>query len=123
MKKENINKIFFGLLIGLICGMFTAGGGLILVPVLINIFKLEEKTARGTAIFCILPLVITAAIMYTNNNNFDINLAIKCALGGVIGAIIGGTILNKAKIKNLQIAFIIFLYYAGINILFKWGDN
>lgn len=108
-----------GVISGIISGMFASGGGLILVPMYTYVFKLNEKEARATSLFCILPMVILTAVIYSQNNFVEWNIGIKCALGGVIGGIIGGKLLNKIPDKYLQIAFIIFLLYAGISIIMR----
>ena len=110
-----MKKIVIGIVAGIISGMFSAGGGLILVPVYTYFLKLNEKEARATSLFCILPMVILTAIIYQNNNFINWQLGIKCGVGGIIGGFIGGKLLNKIPDKYLQIAFIIFLTYAGIN--------
>ena len=108
-----------GVISGIISGMFASGGGLILVPMYTYVLKLNEKEARATSLFCILPMVILIAVIYSQNNFVEWNIGIKCALGGVIGGIIGGKLLNKIPDKYLQIAFIIFLLYAGISIIMR----
>lgn len=112
-----MKKILIGIIVGIISGMFAAGGGLLLVPVYTYILKLDEKDARATSLFCILPMVILTAIIYAKNNFIDWNLGIKCALGGILGGFLGGKLLNKISNKYLQIIFIIFLIYAGINMI------
>lgn len=107
-----------GLASGLICGMFSAGGGLILVPAFTYIFNLEEKEARATSIFSILPMVITSAIFYSNKNLINWNLGIKVAVGGMMGAIVGSIILKKISPNFLKITFIIFLIYMGIKNIY-----
>ena len=114
-----MKNALIGILAGIISGMFSAGGGLILVPVFVYIIKLSEKEARATSLFCIMPMVILTAIIYNNNNFIDWSLGIKCAIGGIIGGIIGGKLLNKIPDKYLQIAFIIFLFYAGISTIMR----
>lgn len=84
-----MKKLLIGLMAGIISGLFASGGGLILVPIYTYIFKLDEKNARATSLFCILPMVITIAIIYSRNNYIDINLGLKCAIGGIVGGIIG----------------------------------
>ena len=84
-----MKKLLIGLMAGIISGLFSSGGGLILVPIYTYIYKLDEKNARATSLFCILPMVITIAIIYSRNNYIDINLGIKCAIGGIVGGIIG----------------------------------
>ena len=112
-----MKKVLIGIIVGIISGMFAAGGGLLLVPVYTYILKLDEKDARATSLFCILPMVILTAIIYAHNNFIDWNLGIKCALCGIIGGFLGGKLLNKISNKYLQIIFIIFLIYAGINMI------
>lgn len=114
-----LKKILVGFLAGLISGFFTAGGGLILVPAFVYILKMDEKTSRATSILCVLPMVIVTAIFYNNSHFIDWNIAIRCALGGIIGAIIGTKMLKKIPDKYLKILFIIFLLYAGINLIMK----
>ena len=99
--------------------MFASGGGLILVPVYTYILKLDEKEARATSLFCILPMVILTSIIYSRNNFIDWSPGIKCAIGGIIGGLVGGKLLNKIPNKFLQIAFILFLIYAGITMIIK----
>ena len=70
------------------------------------------------ALFCILPMVITTALVYNRSSYIDWNLGLKCGLGGLIGGIIGGSVLNNINSKYLKIMFIIFLTYAGIRMVF-----
>ena len=116
-----MKKMLIGIIVGIICGMFASGGGLILVPIFTYVFGLDEKESRATSLFCILPMVVLTAIIYNNNNFIDWNLGIKCAIGGIIGGTIGGKLLNKISNRYLQIIFIIFLIYAGINMIIRWN--
>lgn len=108
-----------GIIAGMISGLFSSGGGLILVPVFTYLLKLEEKEARATSLFCMVFMVIVTAIVYQQNNFIHWSLGIKCAIGGIVGGVIGGKLLNKLPDKYLQIAFIVFLLYAGINNLLR----
>lgn len=111
--------MLIGIIAGFISGMFSSGGGLILVPVLVYFLGLTEKKARATSLFCILPMVIMTAIVYSRNNFINWNIGIKCAVGGIVGGIIGGKLLNKLPVKYLKLSFIVFLIYAGVSIILK----
>lgn len=115
--KNMFKKILVGFVSGMICGFFTAGGGLILVPAFLYMLKMEPRQARATSVFCILPMVITTAIFYGQSHFIDWKIGIKCAIGGVIGGILGATLLNKIPDKYIRIAFIVFLSYAGFRML------
>ena len=114
-----IKRILVGLVAGIISGLFTAGGGLIVVPALLYTLKLEPKKARATSVFCILPMVLVTAFFYGKNHLINWEIGIKCAIGGIIGGIIGAKLLNHLPEKYLKIAFTVFLIYAGINMVFK----
>ena len=112
-----IKKIVLGVLAGFISGLFAAGGGMIVVPAFIHIFKLKEAEARATSVFAILPMVIASGLFYYNNNYVDWNIGIKCAIGGIIGGIIGAKLLKKLSDKVLKIIFILFLGYVSIKMV------
>lgn len=112
------NRII-GFISGIISGLFGAGGGMILVPAFSFLNKMEEKEARATSIFCILPLVITSCIIYMKNQNINWNIGIKTAAGGIIGGIIGSILLKKLDNKILNILFVIFLLYVSIRMVIE----
>ena len=112
-----IKKIIVGILAGFISGLFAAGGGMIIVPALIYVFNLDEKTSRATSVFIILPMVIASGILYYTNNYLDWTISIKCAIGGVIGGIIGAKLLKKLSNRVLKIIFIFFLSYVSIKMV------
>ena len=110
-------KMTIGLIAGVISGLFAAGGGMIVVPALIHLFKLEDSKARATSVFAILPMVIASGIFYYKNDYIDWNLGIKCAIGGIIGGVIGAKLLKKMPTKVLRVLFIIFLTYTSIKMI------
>lgn len=110
-------KIFIGLIAGIISGLFSTGGGMILVPAFIYSLKMNEKQARATSITCILPMVISSSIFYSKNKYLDWKIGFLCALGGIIGGFLGSKFLNKIPDRILKISFIIFLMYVGIRMI------
>lgn len=106
-----------GLLGGLINGFFGTGGGLLILPALTKIQKIDEYKARGTTLSIILVSTLITTMIYANQNYFDISLSLKVALGGAIGGIIGAKIMNKIPQLVLSIIFDIFLTYAAIKMI------
>lgn len=114
-----LKKVVIGLLAGIISGFFSSGGGLILVPAFVHILKMDDKMARATSVFCIMPMVIATAFFYNKNNFFQWDIGIKCAIGGILGGIIGSKLLIKIPDKYLKIAFALFLIYAATITIIK----
>ena len=95
------------------------GGGMIVVPALVSIIKLDEVKARATAITVILFMVITSSFFYFESDYIDWFLSFKCAVGGIIGGIIGSKLLIKLAKKYLNLFFLIFLFYSAFRMIIK----
>lgn len=116
-EKRYIQKIFIGLLAGIISGLFSTGGGMILVPAFIHLLDLKDSKARGTSVFCILPMVITSSFFYYKGNYIDWKIAMLCAIGGTIGGYVGAKLLKKIPEKMMKIIFTFFLIYISFRML------
>ena len=81
--------------------------------------NLEPQKARGTSVFCILPMVITSSFFYYKGDFIDWRIAILCGVGGAIGGYIGAKLLRKLPDKILKIAFTIFLIYVSLKMILK----
>lgn len=120
MKKiKKTNVLLFGALIGLINGFFGGGGGMVVVPLLNKLFKLEQKKAQATALFVILPISLVSTIVYMCFNSIDFATGWPVILGIVLGGVVGAKLLNKLNNKVIKIIFIVFMLVGGAVMLFK----
>lgn len=108
-----------GCLGGFVSGFFGAGGGLIILPALTRILKIDEYKARGTTLASILIAILVSSIFYTKYNYFDLNLSIKVAIGGIVGGFLGAKLVSKIPKIWLSIIFDIFLIWAALNMIIK----
>ena len=115
--KKYTKLSLIGFIAGLVSGFFSTGGGLILVPSFLYLLEMDSQKARGTSVFCILPMVLTSSIFYYKGNFINWKVAILCGIGGAIGGYIGAKLLKKLPEKYLKIAFTIFLIYASYKML------
>ena len=93
MKKvKKWQVVMFGGLIGLINGFFGGGGGMVVVPLLTNVFKMEQKKAQATALFVILPISLVSTIVYMCFNSINFAKGWPVIVGIVLGGIIGATL-------------------------------
>lgn len=117
--KKYTKLSLIGFIAGLVSGFFSTGGGLILVPAFLYLLEMESQKARGTSVFCILPMVLTSSIFYYKGNFINWKVAILCGIGGAIGGYIGAKLLKKLPEKYLKIAFTTFLIYVSIKMIIK----
>ena len=91
----DINSVSILLIIGLIAGFFSGligiGGGIIIVPALVYILSMDQKTAQGTTLFMFMfPIGLLAVLNYYKAGNTDYKSAAIMATTFIIGAYFGG---------------------------------
>ncbi len=118
MKKRRVAIIIAGLMIGVVNGLFGAGGGMITVPCLTYICGLDEKRSHATAIAIILPLCLISTIVYGVSNTFDVSIIIPTVIGVTIGSIIGALLLKKMSNNALSTLFYALMLLAGFKMIF-----
>ncbi len=116
--KTNLKLVIFGILIGIVNGLLGAGGGMLAVPLLQNL-GLNSKAAHANAVAIILPLTVISAILYLYKDYVNLSSALVYIPTGVLGAVIGSTILKKIPTKLLKKLFAGFMLYAGIRLLLR----
>lgn len=114
--KTNLKNIFLGVAIGVVNGVFGAGGGMIAVPVLKKI-GLDQKTAHANAVALILPITAISAILYLLRKTVTFGDSFSFIPTGLLGALIATLMLQKLSNKFLQKIFSAFMIYAGIRLL------
>lgn len=103
-----------GALAGLTNGLFGAGGGLFLVPLLSRWCGLPERKAFATSVAIIFPLSIISVILYYQNGALPIMQAIPYFIGGAMGGLIAGRIFQNMKMLWLRRVFGLLILYGGI---------
>lgn len=111
--------ILLGILVGFITGFVGAGGGFIIVPVLIFFLRLNFKKAIGTSL-CIIAL--NSLIGFTGNighqsiNWMFLLMITFISIGGIL---LGSLLSNKISSQKLRPAFGWFTIVVGIFVLIK----
>ena len=116
-----IALLLVGLFIGVAGGMLGIGGGVLVIPVLVMLFKQPHETAVGTSLAMLLPPIgIFAFLEYHRHGNANVPMAICLAIGFAIGAYFGGRWVNSGVIPigALRLMFALFLLYVAGNIIF-----
>lgn len=81
--------IVIGLIAGGLGGMIGLGGGIILIPALILIMKLDQQTAQGTSIAVMLPPIgLFAVYNYYKAGYVNMKYAFIIAAAFMVGAIL-----------------------------------
>lgn len=116
-----IGLLAVGLVAGVFAGLFGIGGGLIIVPALLYIFRMSELDAIGTSLAALIPPVgLLGALAYYREGYINIGFAALIASGLFIGAYFGAKIviaLPQALLQRIYGAFLLII--AGRMLV--WG--
>lgn len=110
-----------GLAAGVLSGMFGIGGGLIIVPALLLILKMEQFQALGTSLAALIPPVgLLGAAEYYRNGHINMKYAGLIALGLFVGAYFGARITLGMSPEVVRKLYAVFLLVVAARILI-WG--
>jgi uncharacterized protein len=111
------------LVVGLVCGIFSAtfgvGSGIILIPTLVLLLSMPQKTAQGTCLAVMVPMALVGAISYKLNPQItvDLRITVLLAIGAVVGAVVGAAIAGWLPASTLRKGFAIVMIIAAIRML------
>jgi len=94
--------VILGLVAGIASGLVGIGGGIIIVPSLVYLFKFSQHQAQGTTLALMVPPIgILAAWTYFKEGYVNIPVALLICLGFVLGGYFGAKI--AAGIPDLML--------------------
>lgn len=118
-----MNQILLYLLIGLIAGLASGvlgiGGGLIMVPALVLLLGMSQHMAQGTSLAVMIPPVgLLAAWKYYEAGNLKIAVGLWIALGFIVGAFLGASLIQPISDVILKRIFGVILALVSIKMIF-----
>jgi len=120
-KKARKVNIFWlivaGVVIGFVNGFWGGGGGMICVPILVNLLGLPEKKGHATTLLIMLPLCIASFIIYLIKGSVDVLTAVNVGVGFVIGGVLGALILKNINNLVLKLIFSLVIIAGGIKLI------
>lgn len=115
--------VITGALMGILSGMLGVGGGVLLVPALMYIMKIEPHKAIGISLAVIIPTALSGTFKHYKNGNVDIKMALLISIGAVCGAYLGASLAKNMDASTLRKVFGGFLVLMGLNLLFNWTSR
>ena len=106
-----------GLGAGLLSGLFGIGGGIIIVPALMLVGRMQPSTATGTSLGALLlPVGALGAGQYYKNGHLDVRASLLIALGIFVGAYLGALAMQQLNPMMAKRVFAVFLVLVSIRI-------
>lgn len=104
--------LFAGIMAGSVNGLFGAGGGMVLVPLLTLLTPLEETEIFPASIAIILPVCLVSLCITAFTGTVAWEASIPYLIGSAAGGVLAGLWGKKIPVKWL---------HRGLGILILWG--
>ncbi|MDD5424354.1 MAG: sulfite exporter TauE/SafE family protein [Candidatus Omnitrophica bacterium] len=111
--------VILGFAAGILSGLVGIGGGLIIVPALVYVFKFTQMQAQGTTLALLLPPIgVLAALVYYKGGYVDIKAAIFICMGFLVGGLLGARTAIGLPNLFLQRFFGILMFLMSLKMMF-----
>lgn len=108
------------MLIGLAAGVFGGGlgvgGGIVMVPLLL-VVGFDRHRAHATSLAAIVLIALTGAVSFGVSGEVGLDIALTIGIGGILGSIVGASVMHRASPRALTIVFAIVLLVAAARMI------
>ncbi len=123
--------LFLGMIAGLLAGLLGIGGGIIIIPGLIYLFKSTSLVVEQELMHIVLgsslaSIVLTSAIaiaVHARANLIRWDIARKLIPGLIVGAMIGPYVASQLNTQVLLLLFSGFLMLLALRFIFNWHSE
>lgn len=117
--KTIIISLVIGITAGTFGGLLGIGGGIVMIPLMVEVLKFSQHKAHGTSLMALVFTGIGGSITYALNGAIDIMAAGLLALTAVITAPLGARYAHVLSEKHLKKYFGIFLIFCAVLLFLK----
>lgn len=100
MKPDIAGMILAGAAAGAVTGVFGAGGGMVLVPLLAKMTDLEERQHFSASVSIMAPICLTALLLKAGSLPWS--EALPYLLGSALGGVLAGVLGRKVPTRWLH---------------------
>lgn len=116
--KRSVQSVVSGMVIGFICGFVGAGGGMMMLMILVTVLGYELKTAVGTSVFIMTFTALTGSLShFVIGGAPDLWTMVFCMISTLFWARIAARFANKASAITLNRTTGVVLVVLGSVIL------
>ena len=109
-----------GVFVGIMSGLIGVGGGIVLIPILVYGFKMDQHLAQGTSLAMLLPPTgILAFMKYYKAGHADLKLGLLMALGVFLGGYFGGMWAQEISGAGLRKIFAVVLAAVAVKMFLQ----
>ena len=115
--KQTIGAGIAGFSAGALNGLFGAGGGMVLVPLLSTLTKTKELHMFATSVAVLLPVCVVSLCFSPGWDVFSLLTALPYLLGSGLGGILAGILGNRIPVLWMHKSLGVLILWGGIRYL------
>ncbi len=110
-----------GLAIGILTGFIGAGGGVMLVPLMVIVMGLEMRTVVGTTLLIVAVKSTLGFVgdLWTQGAAISVLFLAQFLAAMVFGVLLGSAVSNRISANTLKIGFAWFLLFIAVFVIIK----
>lgn len=116
-KYKRLGLILAGFAAGAVNGLFGAGGGMVLVPLLSLLTPLEEREIFSSSIAIILPVCIVSIFATAVTGTLFWRESLPYLIGSAAGGLAAGLYSRRIPVKWLHRSLGILIIWGGVRYL------
>jgi uncharacterized membrane protein YfcA len=116
---SGLGLVVFGLIVGTYGTMVGAGGGFLIVPVLLLVWHLPPALAAGTSLSVVFLNASAGSFSYARQGRIDYKSAILLAIPTLPGSVAGAFVADRVSGRTFHIAFAILLLFVAAVLIWK----
>lgn len=111
--------ILIGLAAGFFSALFGIGGGIIIVPLLLLVARMELRSATATSLAAIGITATAGVVTYVIHGDVQADYAALLGVPAAVGAMGGATLQQRVNTRTLSFAFALLLVGIAIRMLLQ----
>ncbi len=115
--KKHFGMLLSGGIAGAVNGLFGAGGGMVLVPLLTGLTKLPEDEVFPTSVSVILPICLVSLSLTFDAGQIPWRTALPYLAGSTLGGILAGILAKKLSTLWLHRLLGVLILWGGVRYL------
>jgi hypothetical protein len=96
-RRSTLFAVGLGLFVGVMCGLFGAGGGVMILLILIFVLHYPLHLAVGTSSFIMAITAASGAVGYAIQNSIDIYVGLIASVSTVLATALGAWVANRVS--------------------------
>ena len=115
--------ILLGCFTGFLSGMIGIGGGVIMIPIMLYVFRMETHAVTATSLAVMVPASISGTVKNFKNGHADWHAALLIASGSLGGVLLGASAAERVDQLNLQRIMGLLFIYVSLQMILKKAKN